>query len=77
MDTILKYLLIKNRKDLLSEGVDILACSCFRYLSPHDNRMQCCLFFNPSRPLFILFSSHLAVIYTYSLLCLLSFQGQP
>lgn len=69
MDTILKYLLIKNRKDLLSEGVDILACSCFRQLWPHGNRMQRYLFFSPSHPLHsFLFpsSSYLYLLLTLS-----------
>jgi len=31
--------IIKNRKELLSEGVDILVHNCFTQLSPHGNRM--------------------------------------
>lgn len=36
---ILIYLVIKNRKEMISEGLDILACSCFMQLSPQGITM--------------------------------------
>lgn len=70
MNTILKYLLIRNRKDLLSEGIDILACSCFIQLSPHGNRMQCCLFFNPSHRLHLFLFPSFSYLYLFLTLSL-------
>lgn len=38
MDTT-EYLVIENRKEMISEGTDILGCSYFMQLSPHGIMM--------------------------------------